>query len=225
MANRPVFTPTTKFPHVEIHNTDFTWHPGFSLSQKQLSIESLHQCAIENGYCNNPLEISSKSLKHYGVQMSAFNLRVDISQGRSTSLESVFQSSKVFEHGGPFRDLLYAEAIDAKKDPRIKESGELIGFQGKNSLWPIEPKTIFYDWIYLNTLQKNKTLSDHCLKHDGFTDIEFNPKRSFSCQARSAALYVALTNNEKLIDLLKNEEDFIEYFTKDSPKSNQQELF
>jgi len=28
--------------------------------------------------------------------------------------------------------------------------------------------------------------------YDTFTDIEFNPKRSFNCQARSCALFVAL---------------------------------
>ena len=84
---------------------------------------------------------------------------------------------------------------------------------------------MFYDWIYLKTLQQNPAVASSILEYDAFTDIEFNPKKSFSCQARSAALFVALTNNGQLIDLLKNEEDFIDYFTKDTPKENQQELF
>ena len=225
MANRPIFTPIEEFPHVAIHNLDFEWHPGFSLSQKQLSIESLHASAISSNTCHSPLEISSKSTVLYGVQLSAFNLRVPLDSGKSTSLESVFQSSKVFEDGGPYRDLLYAEAIDAKQDPRIKKSGELTGFQGKNLLWPIEPKTLFYDWIYLNTLHQTPALGKLCLLHDGFTDIEFNPKKSFSCQARSAALYVSLYNTDLLTDLLKREEGFIEYFTISSDKEPQGTLF
>ena len=32
-------------------------------------------------------------------------------------------------------------------------------------------------------------------ERDGFTDIAFNPKKSLNCQARSAALYVALARD------------------------------
>ena len=45
-------------------------------------------------------------------------------------------------------------------------------------------------------------------EHDAFTDIEFNPKKSFNCQARSCALFVALTMRSAL-DQTKTREEFL----------------
>lgn len=57
----------------------------------------------------------------------------------------------------PYQDLLSASSRDAKKDDRIKESGRLIAFDLFGEKWPLEPKTAFYDWVYLNTLAKMTT--------------------------------------------------------------------
>jgi hypothetical protein len=51
----------------------FEWHPGFSKSQAQKSIASLHCAAAEAGIAP-VLEISSKSPDPLGVSLSAFNL-------------------------------------------------------------------------------------------------------------------------------------------------------
>ena len=40
-------------------------------------------------------------------------------------LECVFQGSKVFENGGPYRDLVLNSPYKAKKAKRLKESGKL----------------------------------------------------------------------------------------------------
>lgn len=64
------------------------------------------------------------------------------------SVEPIFQSSKVFEKGGPYKDLLRKTSLEAKKDKRIKESGDLIYFDYDNRRWNLEPKTMFYDYIY-----------------------------------------------------------------------------
>ena len=58
---------------------------------------------------NNPdnavLEISTKSGSDIGVAHSAFNLKVRLADG-VFPLECCYQSSKVFEKGGPFLDIL-----------------------------------------------------------------------------------------------------------------------
>jgi hypothetical protein len=55
------------------------------------------------------------------------------------------------------------------------------------------PPTAFYDWLYLRALARLDAATLQQLRErDGFTDIAFNPERSLNCQARSAALYVAL---------------------------------
>ena len=47
------------------------------------------------------------------------------------------------------------------------------------------------------------------MAYDAFTDIEFNPDKSLNCQARAAAMFVAL-NREGLIGQCKDFEEFQE---------------
>ena len=88
---------------------------------------------------------------------------------------------------------------DAKKDERLKNSGNLIAFEYRDTRWKLEPKTAFYDWIYLNALNLNDDLKQQALAYDAFTDIEFNPQKSINCQAYSIALFVALTKRNLLV--------------------------
>jgi len=53
-------------------------------------------------------------------------------------LECVYQASKVFMEGGPFRDLLERNPRDAKRDERLKTSGPLKEFQFEGVEWPLE---------------------------------------------------------------------------------------
>jgi hypothetical protein len=174
---------------------DFVWFPGLSVSQKQKSISSLHNAARKDGI-NNILEISTKSDQSIGRKLSSFNLTMKLPNGRYCSVEAAFQSSKVFEYGGPFLDLLISPGREIKKDIRLKESGKLIKFIFFNDEWKLEPKTAFYDWLYINALNSNSIFTKEIIKYDAFTDIEFNPSKSINCQARSAALFVNLYRKE-----------------------------
>lgn len=78
----------------------------------------------------------------------------------------------------------------------------------------MEPKTAFYDWLYLNALNQNQDLAAELTKYDVFTDIEFNPNRSISCQAKSAALYVSLIKLNLLHEALKSKDDFLSILKK-----------
>ncbi|HBV0420699.1 TPA: hypothetical protein L4T34_005130, partial [Escherichia coli] len=125
------------------------------------------------------------------------------------TVESAFQASKVFERGGPYVDILHKSSMDAKKDIRLKESGNLVCFKFYNTIWPLVPRTAFYDWLYLSALKQNKNLAIHLLNFDGFTDIEFNPVKSINCQARAAALYVSLVQRNMLDDVLLSKDKFL----------------
>jgi hypothetical protein len=126
-------------------------------------------------------------------------------------VECAFQGGKVFAHGGPYRDLYHAEALLAKRDPRLRESGALIAFDLMGDIWPLNPTTAFYDWLYLQALVQNPDLAIQLPDCVGFTDIEFNPKRSLNTQARSCALYVALRRAEVCIpELLCDRMRFVE---------------
>lgn len=193
MAKRPVFVPATAGNElVQEIQIEFDWYPGFALSQKQKSIESLHQAALQQGVTGPILEISSKSPDELGVMLSAFNLSLAMEGRGKVSVESAFQGSKVFEGDMQYTELYDRSAREAKTDPRLKESGDLIAFRFAGEDWPLEPKTAFYDWLYLQALSENEELANQLLRYNAFTDIEFNPEKSINCQAHAAALYVAL---------------------------------
>ncbi|MFL3530150.1 DUF6977 family protein [Citrobacter amalonaticus] len=210
MAVRPVFIPTNAGNVLSVtKDVDFPWAPGMSKTQKQKSIRALHAAANEQGV-NSLLEISSKSEDELGVKLSAFNLRIKTKKlGKEFTVESAFQSSKVFEMGGPYVDILDKSSVEAKKDLRLKESGSLVNFKFYNTIWPLVPRTAFYDWLYLSALNQNKTLALHLLNFDGFTDIEFNPAKSINCQARAAALFVSLVRRNMLDDVLSSKDKFL----------------
>lgn len=154
----------------------FTWDPGLSASQKQKSAASLHEAASETLGLSSILEVSSKSTERLDVTLSAFNLPIyHPVVGRQVSVECAFQAGKVFQRGGPFLDLLDVTSRDAKRDPRLRESGQLTEFQFDEQKWPIEPQTAFYDWLYITALLSEPELAKPILAHDAFTDIEFNP--------------------------------------------------
>jgi hypothetical protein len=190
---------------------EFQWFAGLTASQKQKSIRSLHDSAIARGLCDRPLEVSSKSPISTGIALSAFNLSgASPTTGRAYTVETAFQSSKVFDAGGPFRELLYGSSRDAKKDPRLLVSGRLEYFDYFGIRWELEPKTAFYDWLYINTLARNEELADEVTEYDAFTDIEFNPERSINCQAYSLALFKSLEARDLLNEALSSKEMFLE---------------
>lgn len=200
MAKRPVFiVEKSDDSFVKEKQIDFEWFAGFSVKQKQKSIESLHENIKKYDESLNILEVSSKSKDELGVALSAFNLIITAKNGKEFSVETAFQASKVFQNGGPFLDLYEKTSKEAKKDPRIKNSGELLYFQFFSRRWELEPKTLFYDWLYINALALNEDLANNVVEYNAFTDIEFNPKKSINCQARSVALYVSLYK-ENLLD-------------------------
>ncbi|ELJ8516675.1 TPA: hypothetical protein ACGFXZ_003946 [Vibrio cholerae] len=209
MAKRPVFSPYRNKIGVEERLIEFKWYSGFAVSQKQKSIQSLHQEAKSFGY-QDLLEISSKSEDELGVSMSAFNLTITTKKyNRSFSVESAFQGSKVFEKGGPYADLFMVESLIAKRDIRLKESGNLVGFKFFNQSFPNEPRTFFYDWLYINALVQNVDICASIRDYDGFTDIEFNPEKSINCQAHAVALYRSFVHNDVLQEALSSPEKFL----------------
>ena len=160
-------------------------------SQKRKNIEALHNAARAAGI-DRLLEVSTKSPDPLGVALSAFNLQMQVVGGRRVTLECVYQASKVFARGGPYSDLIGFEPRDARRDPRLGLSGALIGFEYDDQRYPNDPPSAYYDWIYFQALSDNPTLFERLCRFRAFSDIEFNPKRSISSQARSCAIAVGL---------------------------------
>ena len=141
MAKRICFISTpSEYPIYKEIEVEFEYFNGFAVSQKQKSIRSMHESVNKMDKSLQILEVSTKSTNPTGVALSAFNLKFyEINTDMEYPLENIFQSSKVFERGGPYRDLLNVHPKDAKRDERLKSSGNLIHFNykaqsGKESL-------------------------------------------------------------------------------------------
>ena len=198
MAFRPYFYTA----HGKVHEREakFEWVPGLNVSRKKLNVRNLH-AAIPM----KTLEVSTKSDEALGVKLSAFSLMY--SEG--VKLESYYQASKVFMNGGPFRDISSLTPKEAKKDPRLQTSGEFIGFYDadEDERWGRDEP--YYDYIYIKSAFNN--LSDEELQelcsYDAFTDIEFNPKKSYNTQAKAVAVLKLLYQTFGRVEL--NKTDFV----------------
>jgi type I restriction enzyme M protein len=218
MAERIVFLSTLETkPAYEERMIPFTYYSGFSLSQKQNSISSMHDSIKKLYPEKNCLEVSTKSNRDIGVKLSAFNLKShDMTTDLLIPIENIFQSSKVFQNGGPYSDLLFCSPKEAKTDERLKNSGDLIYFQYCGERWPLVPKSMFYDWIYLTAINQNEDLIDSMITFNAFSDIEFNHKKSINCQARAAAIFVSLYHSGHL-NVLDNIQTFSEVYPVQQP--------
>lgn len=224
-AKRPIFIPLTRFPYVKEIMVEFEWFSGFAISQVQKSIVDLHHTASQQGIMPI-LEISSKSKQSLGVSLSAFNLHLRTKNEKKISVECAFQGSKVFDKGGPYTDLYFVNSREAKTDPRIKNSGNVVAFNYMGDDFPTNPVTAFYDWLYLNALWQNPGLSSKLMEFNGFSDIAFNPKKSLNCQARSASLFVALYKCQLIESVVKDRNLYLAYITEThKPTASQLSIF
>lgn len=162
----------------------FEWNGGFAVTQKQKNIRALHKSILWDCPGETPLEISTKGEVLRGKNLSAFILRLD-----NIPVECHYQSSKIFEKGGPYLYLLYLDGKSSKTDSRLKNSGNMIGFVRDGVTWPLEPISAFYDFIYISALSQTYGDDYELGDYTWFTDIEFNPKKSYNCQARAVDIY------------------------------------
>ena len=185
----------------------FDYVKGLAFSQKQKNVASFHS-AIQKQYPSaRILEVSTKSLISLGVSLSAFNLKLD-----GIPIESIFQSSKVFSDGTQFLELMHLPPKEAKQFIASTNKGNLQYFRYRNMIFPLEPHSLFYDYLYITALNQAKTTSIELMNFDIFTDIEFNEKKQINCQARSCAIYSYLLKSNSLDFHLSSIENFAKLY-------------
>ena len=219
MAKRPVHVTKMEAPFYSVETIEFDWNRGLAKSQKQKNITAIHKGFMRKHPDKEVLEISSKSMQEYGEILSAFFLKKYVPElGKSIPVECIYQAGKVFEKGGPYQDILEKTSREAKKDERLKNSGALVSFWFDGKTFPLIPRTVFYDYIYINALFENPELAAEVMKYDAFTDIEFNPNKGINCQAKAAATFVALTKMG-LIDKARNFDTFVALYNQEQIKT------
>ncbi len=211
MAERFVYIYESSSNSFKKENIKFNWYPGFSVSQKQRSIHSLHKEFKEKFGNLKVLEVSTASEEEFGKECSAFNLQLTLRNGSKYSVESLFQSSKVFKNYGRVNQDLDLDAKVVKRQVRsIEVDDKLIEFDFLGVKFPLLPRTYFYNWLYVNALFQNTELSNFILQYDAFTDINFNPNKSINCQAEACSIFLYLAKNSLLNDSIRSPKKFLE---------------
>ena len=210
MALRPVFRVLHSAPYVRETSVTFQYCPGLSRAQRCRCAQSLHAAYLQDFPSDDGavLEISSFSDLPLGVQLSAFNLSLTLSDGRSYPLECLYQAGKCYADGTTCQDLLTASPRDARRIANERGVSPLTHFELDGLCFPIVPRTLFYDWLYISALRQKPELAARLLNYRAFTDIVFNPLKSTSCQARAAAKFVGLTLSGKLEEAMSSPEAF-----------------
>ena len=172
---------------------EFEYVKGLAFSQKQKNVLSFHKSIKEQFPNVKILEVSTKSDTPLGVKLSAFNLTLG-----GYPLECVFQSSKVFEGEVSFPHLLCEEPRAAKQYIRESVTLPLVGFSYRGERFDLLPRSMFYDYLYVTALKESGLDLAELTDYDVFTDIEFNEKKAYNCQARSCAIYAYMLRTDTL---------------------------
>ncbi len=191
MAIRPIYIstniPDTPFMKVDI---SFEWIKGMSYKQKCKRRDSMLK-AIANMKLYNidsVLEVSTKSNKELGVNLSALNLTIPLKNGKVKTVEEIYQASKILDSNN-----------------HIKE------FRFHNTVFEKDPYSMYYDYIYMLGLYMHKEYHEELNKYDIFTDIEFNPNKQLNTQARAAAIWNTLYRNN-MTKIIENQDEFKKYY-------------
>ena len=205
MANRIVFETKLSKPYFKKIFIDASFPKGW-LYKPELAIKEVNDMyKIKTDAIVDPFEVSSAADNELGVKLSAFNLK----NKDGKTVECIFQSSKKFENGGPYLDLLDVSSNVAKKDKRLRTSGNLVAFVLNGKEYPLIPRTAFYDFVYIGALLENKDLCENLDNYNAFSDIWFNPDKSLNCQAEAMALYRGLKQANKLDKAMASFDEFV----------------
>lgn len=175
------------------------------------------------------LEVSTRGNKEEGKALSAFNLCYTLKKsGQRISVESAYQGSKVFTDGSTYPELFSKNPYTAKMDKRLW--GKQIAFYlFYKQRFEVYPPTLFYNWLYLKTLQVNPQVWDTIKEYDAYTDTAGDMNRSINCQARACAIAhslfklglfeVALENLDNFKKIVCNHEEPVLNFKYDNQYS------
>ena len=198
MAKKMIFISDGINPFYE-KVVNYVFVPGFTPTQRRKNVANLNESLLKEFPGLKTLEVSTKSNSELGRQLSAFNLKLN-----GKSVEAIFQSSKVFSDGSQYEFLIDKKPIEAKRFIQNLPRQDVIKFRFNKIDYPINPKSMFYDYIYINALKDNSELASELVNYDIFTDIEFNYKKSINCQARACAIYSYLLKTGKLEEYISN---------------------
>lgn len=195
----------------------FTWIKG----SKRQNIRAVHDAVHTTDPDFSILEVSSASVQPEGETVSSLRLLLHLdSVAQDVPISTVFEAAKVFEHGGPFADLLTCEPPKVHKDTRLRTSGELLCYSLEGSEYPTEPyPDSFFEWLYCRALKQFPEKAEPLSRYNAFSDIAAaaDSKKYYGDSSRAAAIYVGLAAAGKLSCIDSYESFIAEVYTEPKP--------
>ena len=225
MATRTICFPISGYPYCKEQPVTFTWING----SKRQNIRAVHDAVHTTDPDVSILEISSASVQPEGEAVSSLRLllRLD-SVAQDVPISTVFEAAKVFEHGGPFADLLTCAPSKVHKDTRLRTNGKLLRYSLEGNEYPAEPyPDSFFEWLYCRALKQFPEKAAQLSRYNAFSDIAAaaDSKKYYGDSSRAAAIYVGLAAAGKLPCIDSYESFVAEVYTepKPLPKSGKSE--
>ncbi len=214
MAKRLYFIAKPSFQGLIVEKTiNFEYFRGQSPKQKQKSIEAMQHAIKASESGGNLLEVSNESTSNLGKILSSLNLKYHTPLGKSYPVLNIFESSKVFEFGGPYRDLLEKDPRELENEVRLKESGRLLGFNFEDVPYSLAPRSLFFDYIYISALHDKKEIHEELMTYDMITDVTYQMGRMFASSARACAYFISLKKTNLLEEALESPDSFKKIYT------------
>lgn len=169
----------------------FSFTYGTYRSTKINNMKVLKKEALDKGYRESELlEISTVSDNKFGNMLSALNLNIKLKSGREMSVENIYQLSKK------------------------PNKGHIEYFEFGPTRFSNEPKTMYYDYLYMLALYTHKEYWEYLENHKYFTDVFFNSCKQINTQARAAAIFKTFLGNTDFLEIMENSKDFKDYYKK-----------
>ena len=198
MATRTICFPISGYPYCKEQPVTFTWIKG----SKRQNIRAVHDAVHTTDPDVSILEVSSASAQPEGEAVSSLRLLLRLnSVAQDVPISTVFEAAKVFEHGGPFADLLTCAPSKVHKDTRLRTNGKLLRYSLEGSEYPIEPHPdSFFEWLYCRALKQFPEKAAQLSRYNAFSDIAAaaDSKKYYGDSSRAAAIYVGLAAAGKL---------------------------
>ncbi len=213
MAKRLYFIAKPSYQGLIVEKTiNFEYFRGQNPKQKRKSVDAMQHAIMATESGGKILEVSKESTSDLGIKLSSINLMYKTREGKSYPVLNIFESSKVFEFGGPYRGLLTADPNDLKNDVRLKDSGRLLGFHFEDVPYSLTPRSLFFDYIYIKALNDRKTIHDELLNYDMITDVTYQMGKMFASSARACAYFISLKKTNLIDEALESTDSFKEIY-------------
>jgi len=148
-----------------------------------------------------------------GKACTPWLLKLKTQDGKFHPVAALYEAAKVFEHGGPYEDLKEKRAEEILGDPRLRQSGKLMGFHFEDEAFTTTPRHKFFDYLYIRALKERADLHEALLKAEIITDVTYQMSSMYLSPARSVSYFISLYQKGLLEKVLSSSEEFDKMYT------------